>query len=301
MAGEDELGGPDPAAESDRAEPTIPERSEPTNPERPEPAGPDEMEPSGPDETDPSGPERTEPSTGGKLAAQRRPGRRLNRGATALIGVLLAALGFGLAVQLQSNSKNDSFAGAREDDLVRILDDQNSRIQRLQSQLSDLQAAKQKLSDSGNGNAAARAEAERQADALAILTGTAPAHGPGLTVTITDPQHALHAEDLLDVVEELRGAGAEVIQFGPVRIGASSAFTDAPDGVQLDHITIGSPYEIKAIGDPATLDTALNITGGVVNTVHSVGGRVDIGHSQDLSITVVRSNPSPKYAVPSGK
>src|SRR5436305_9769665 len=81
-------------------------------------------------------------------------GRRLNRGATALIGVLLAALGFGLAVQLQSNSKNDSLANAREEDLVRILDDQNSRIQRLQSQLTDLQAAKQRLSDSRSGNAA---------------------------------------------------------------------------------------------------------------------------------------------------
>ena len=162
-----------------------------------------------------------------------------------LIGVLLAMLGFGLAVQLQSNSKNDSLAGAREDDLVRILDDQNSRIQRLQSQLSELQSAKQKLSDSGNGNAAARAEAQRQADALAILTGTAPAHGPGVDITITDPRQALHAEDLLDVVEELRGAGAEVIQFGPVRIGVSSAFTDSSGGVQLDRVTIGSPYDIK--------------------------------------------------------
>ena len=265
-------------------------------------AGQHEAEPGRPDAPGrPDEPDRNEPDRSGRKDAPAGRSRRLNRGATALIGVLLAALGFGLAVQLQSNSKNDSLAGAREDDLVRILDDQNSRMQRLQSQLADLQSAKQKLSDSGSGNAAARAEAQRQADALAILTGTAPAHGPGLTIKITDPQRGLHAEDLLDVVEELRGAGAEVIQFGPVRIGVSSAFTDAPDGVQLDHTTIGSPYEIKAIGDPSTLDTALNITGGVVNTVHSVGGQVDIGHSADLSITAVRSNPSPRYAVPNGK
>jgi uncharacterized protein YlxW (UPF0749 family) len=241
--------------------------------------------------------EREEPSA----EQPERRSRRLNRGSTVLIGVLLAMLGFGLAIQLQSNSKNDALAGAREDDLVRILDDQNSRIQRLQSQLSDLQAAKQKLSDSGNNNAAARAEAERQADALAILTGTAAAHGPGLLISITDPQHALHAEDLLDVVEELRGAGAEVIQFGPVRIGTSSAFVDGPDGVQLDSTTIGSPYEIKAIGDPATLDTALNITGGVVNTVHTVGGQIQITHSDSVSITALRTNPTPKYATPAGK
>ncbi len=229
----------------------------------------------------------------------KRPRRRLNRGSTLLIGFLLAVLGFGLAVQLQSNSKTDSFSNAREDDLVRILDDQNSRIQRLQDQISDLQSAKQKLADSGNS--AAREEAQKQADALAILTGTAPAHGPGIDVTITDTSHALKAEDLLDVVEELRGAGAEVIQFGPVRIGTSSSFSDTNDGVTLDNTVIASPYQIKAIGDPRTMDTALNITGGVVNTVHAANGQIDITESQDVSITAVRTNPTPKYAVPSSK
>ncbi|HEX2904378.1 MAG TPA: DUF881 domain-containing protein [Jatrophihabitans sp.] len=225
--------------------------------------------------------------------------RRLNRGSTILIGLLLAGLGFGIAVQLQSNSKTDSLSNAREDDLVNILDDQNSRIQRLQSQIADLQAAKQKLTD--NGNTAARAEAQRQADALAILTGTAPAHGPGVAVAISDPSHALKAEDLLDVVEELRGAGAEVIQFGSVRIGVSSAFSDVNGGVQLDGSTLTSPYEIKAIGDAKTLDTALNITGGVVNTVHTDGGQISITDSQRISITAVRTNPAPKYAVPANK
>ena len=231
----------------------------------------------------------------------RPPGRRLNRGATALIGALLAILGFGLAVQLRSNSRTDALAGAREDDLVRILDDQNSRLDRLQAQLSDLQAAKQRLSDSGSNDAAARQEAQRQADALAVLTGTAPAHGPGVSVTITDPQHALHAEDLLDVVEELRGAGAEVIQFGPVRISTSSAFTDNPDGVHLDQTAIGTPYSVLAIGDPKTLDTALNITGGVVNSVHAAGGEVSVAEQDNLSITVTRAVQPPKYATPTGK
>jgi uncharacterized protein YlxW (UPF0749 family) len=247
--------------------------------------------------TDP--PPDPSPASGGSQALPAR--RRFNRGATVLIGALLAILGFGLAVQLRSNSRTDALAGAREDDLVRILDDQNSRLDRLQAQLSDLQAAKQRLSDSGSNDAAARQEAQRQADALAVLTGTAPAHGPGVSVTITDPQHALHAEDLLDVVEELRGAGAEVIQFGPVRISTSSAFTDNADGVQLDQTAIGAPYSVLAIGDPKTLDTALNITGGVVNSVHAAGGEVSIVEQDNLSITVTRAVQPPKYATPTGK
>jgi uncharacterized protein YlxW (UPF0749 family) len=224
-----------------------------------------------------------------------------NHRATALIGTLLALLGFALAVQVRSNSQTDALAGAREADLVRILDDQNSRLERLQGQINDLQTAKQRLSDSGSDNAAARREAQRQADALAVLTGSAPAHGPGIRVNITDPLHALGAEELLDVVEELRGAGAEVIQFGPVRVGTASAFTDSGSGVSLDRTALQAPYEVLAIGDPQTLDTALNIQGGVVNTVHAAGGEVSIAQQSVISITATRTISTPRYATPTGK
>lgn len=247
-----------------------------------------------------AGPEEAATETKGQPQPQPREGQpsRSHRKATALIGALLAILGFALAVQFRSNSQTDALAGAREDDLVRILDDQNSLVDRLQGQISDLQAAKQRLSDSGSNNAAARQEAQRQADALAVLTGTAPAHGPGVEVVITDPAHKLGAEDLLDVVEELRGAGAEVIQFGQVRVGASSAFTDAAAGVVLDGTELRAPYQVLAIGDPKTLDTALNIQGGVVNTVHAAGGDVAITERDVVSVSVTRTVTPPKYASP---
>lgn len=218
------------------------------------------------------------------------------RTAGPLIGALLAVLGFALAVQLRSNASNDSLAGARQDDLARILDDQNGRVDRLQRQIGDLQTAKQKLSASGTDAAAAREEAQKQADALAVLTGTAPAHGPGIELTISDPGNKLKAEDLLDVVEELRGAGAEVIQFGPVRLTTGSAFTDAPGGVSLDGTQLSLPYLVRAIGDPKTMDTAVNIQGGVVDTVRSIGGVISIRQITQMSITAVRTVSTPKYA-----
>ena len=258
---------------------------------------------SGPEMATPTGdpPDSDPPDSGRAGPAEQPPPKVANRRATALIGALLALLGFALAVQVRTNSQTDALAGAREADLVRILDDQNSRIERLQGQISDLQTAKQRLSDSRNNNAEARQEAQRQADALAVLTGSAPAHGPGIRVRITDPQHALRAEELLDVVEELRGAGAEVIQFGPVRIGTSSAFTDSDAGVSLDGTLLQEPYEVLAIGDPNTLDTALNIQGGVANTVHAAGGEVAIAQQSVISVTATRTIPTPQYATPTGK
>lgn len=218
--------------------------------------------------------------------------------ATVLIGALLAILGFALAVQLRSNAATDSLSSAREDDLVRILDDQNSRIDRLQSQITDLQAAKARLSDSGSSDEAARQEAQRQSDALAVLTGTAAAHGPGVRVAIADPGGTLRAEDLLDVVEELRGAGAEVIQFGPVRIGTSSAFTDGSSGIVLDGQTLQAPYEVLAIGDPKTMDTALNIPTGVVSVLRNAGGQASVTEQDSISITALRTVRPGKFASP---
>jgi len=227
-----------------------------------------------------------------------RGSRPRNRLAAGLIGALLALLGFALAVQFRSHSDTDSLTTAREDDLVRILDDQNSRIDRLQQQINELQTAKQRLSDSTGNDAAAREEAQRQADALAVLSGTVPAHGPGISITITDPQRALKAEDLLDVVEELRGAGAEVIQFGAVRLTTSSAFTDENAKVMLDGVALQAPYLVLAIGDPKTMDTALRIQGGVANTVGAAGGQLSVDEKNSLSITAVRGVGQPKYATP---
>lgn len=224
--------------------------------------------------------------------------KRTTRSANALIGVLLAALGFAIAVQVHSVSSSDALSGARPDELARILSDLNGRQSRLQGQIEQLQAELTKLNASGNKDAAAEDAAKRKADALGVLTGTLPATGPGIALTITDPKGKLAAEDLLDVIEELRGSGAEAIQFGPVRVGTSSAFVDTDSGVQLDGVTIKSPYTVLAIGPPATMATALRIPDGVVASVHAAGGTAQIDQRNSITITVIRQVPNTKYSTP---
>ena len=134
----------------------------------------------------------------------------------------------------------------------------------------------------------------------AVLLGTLPATGPGIAVEITDPQHRLGAEDLLDVVEELRGAGAEAIEFAGVRVSTTSAFTaTSAGGVALDGTAIAAPYRVLAIGDAKTLDTALNIPGGVAAAIRNASGEVTVSERSTVRITATRSLPTPKYAVPS--
>lgn len=215
-----------------------------------------------------------------------------------MIGVLIAALGFAIAVQVHANSRSDSLSNLREDDLIGILDNQNARGDRLRQQIAELNQTLRRLQDSGDRNAAAEQQAQKDATALGILLGTLPATGPGVAVTITDPDRKLSAEDLLDVVEELRGAGAEAIQFGSVRVSTSSAFTAVGGAVALDGTVLSNPYTVLAIGDSKTLDTALNIPGGVAAATRAAGGELVVSERDGVTISALRTLPTPRYASP---
>ncbi len=251
----------------------------------------------------PDGAQRNDEQASAEPAVASAHGKRVNRRrAGALIGVLLALLGFGIAVQVHTNSSSDSLSSARQDDLIRILDDQDSREDRLRQQIAALQNTEQQLAASGDRDSVALQQAQEQLQSLGILLGTVAATGPGVTITITDPRRGLKAEDLLDVVEELRGAGAEAIQFGPVRVSTSTAFLDSPSGgVEVDGKAVQAPYTVLAIGDPQTLDTAMQIPGGVAATARAAGGDAVVRQSSVIEISALRTLTAPHYAKTSGR
>ncbi len=231
---------------------------------------------------------------------QRRRGLLAGRHASAaVIGVLTLLLGFAIVVQVRANSSGDSLSGLREDDLVSILDNQNNRADRLRQQITQLQASLRRLKDSGDRSAAASEQARTEAQALGVLLGTLPATGPGVAITVSDPDGRLDGEDLLDVVEELRGAGAEAISFGSVRVSTDTSFTGSRGHVLVDGRAVQAPYAVLAIGDPKTLDTALNIPGGVAATLRTDGGSLTVVERSKLGVTVTRTLPSTRYTKPS--
>jgi uncharacterized protein YlxW (UPF0749 family) len=216
-----------------------------------------------------------------------------------LIGLLIGLLGFGLAVQVRSNTSTSGLTAARQEDLVRILDDLSSREERLRRQIAELEAARIRLSTAGDSSTAALEEARKRSTALGILAGTLPAQGPGVEMTLTDPERRLAAEDLLDAVEELRAAGAEALQVGGVRIGLDSSFTATDRGIAVDGVPLSAPYTILAIGDPPTLATAMEIPGGVTDTVGRAGGEARVRQRDRVVIRALRPLREPQYSRPS--
>ena len=210
--------------------------------------------------------------------------------------VLIAALGFALVVQVRQND-DQGLSALRQSDLVRILDDVGGRRDRLAAEQADLQAQLRDLTSGVTGSQAAIDAARARLEALGILAGTITAEGPGIAVFISDPGSAVRAGQLLDLVQELRDAGAEAIQIGDVRVVASTAFTDATDGVGVDGATLRAPYTVLAIGESQTMATALEIPGGVVASLPAdVSATVAV--RDQVTVAALHRLQAPQYARP---
>ncbi|NMO53629.1 DUF881 domain-containing protein [Actinoplanes sp. TBRC 11911] len=230
-----------------------------------------------------------------------KPGRKRRlTSAGALIAVLLAVFGFTLVVQLRSNDGDQGLATARQEDLVRILSDLDSRDSRLQSEINGLESSQRQLTSGVAGRQAALTEADKRADELGLLAGTLPGRGPGLRIVMDK----VNAAAILNAVQELRGAGGEVMQlYGSdgtaVRIVASSFFVDADGGgLVADGIALSGPYTLDVIGPPQTMQTALQIPGGVVASVNSDGGSVTLEQRTMVEVTALRKATTLQYARP---
>ncbi|WP_461021288.1 DUF881 domain-containing protein [Thalassiella azotivora] len=230
-----------------------------------------------------------------RLASALTP--KVNRGQV-LAALLCAVLGFALVVQVRQ-TQDDNLDTLRETDLVRILDDLGQRGERLEAELSELRSTRDQLLSSSDQQQVAQEAAQERLDVLGILAGTAPATGPGIELTIADPQGRVEAVNLLDAVQELRDAGAEAIQVGDVRVVASTAFTDAEDGVLVDGRLVRPPYVFTVIGDPDTLAPALGIPGGVLASVSSrEGARANVQELDTVVVDALRPVSEPQYARP---
>lgn len=215
-----------------------------------------------------------------------------------LAGGLCAVLGFGAVTQVQSRDDETVLETARQSDLIQILDAQNQLAERLEDELAELQEDRADFATAGDQQMLAIEQAREQAEVLGILAGTLPARGPGVRISIADPDDAVTATQLLGAVQELRNAGAEAIEVNDVRVVASTYFADADGGLVVDETVIGAPYTVEAIGDADTLETAMGIPGGVVDTFALDGLRAAVTAEAEVVIDSLRVAEPPEYARP---
>ncbi|MFG2503573.1 DUF881 domain-containing protein [Streptomyces sp. NPDC048441] len=214
-----------------------------------------------------------------------------------IVALLLFVLGLGLAIQVRSNNDSSALRGARQEDLVRILDELDDRTQRLEDEKQRLEDQRTGLENSSDQAEEARKQTVEKERQLGILAGTVAAQGPGITLTVDDKKGSVEADMLLDAIQELRAAGAEAIQINDVRVVANTHLSDTDGGgVRVDGHKVGKPYRFKVIGKPQDLEPALNIPGGVVQTLEKEQATVTVAGAQKIVVDALRPAKRPDYA-----
>lgn len=131
-----------------------------------------------------------------------------------------------------------------------------------------------------------------------IILGLTDVKGEGIIITVADnnqidgdffsklnaESYMVHDGNLVEIVNELKASNAEAISINGKRIVDSTCITCAGNVIQVNNEKIGSPFEIKAIGDKDLLYGALNNKDGIVNKLKKYGVLASISKHEKIEI-----------------
>lgn len=252
-------------------------------------------------------------ATGEVTGAPRHAGASASRGARglwraflrpswgqAILAVVLCVVAAAVVTQVRTRQEDSTYSTMRRADLVQLLDQLNAEQSRLDAEVGGLERTRAQLASGADARRVAEEENQKRAEQLGILDGSLPAQGPGVRITIVDPQSKVGPELLLDAVEEMRDAGAEAIQVNQVRVVGSTWFGGQPGALVVDGKAVRAPLVLDVIGDSHALDEAANFRGGLVSQVSAqqVGGKAAVSVLQQVQVTALHAATTPRWARP---
>jgi uncharacterized protein YlxW (UPF0749 family) len=235
--------------------------------------------------------EREQHWYGGRRPSMRPPARIQSRAALAAVALLV---GFLLAVQATRDPGLSRLAAERPEDLSRILADLGEEADDLTAQVAELRVKLSRYRTSARTDELAVRDARETLGDLQVLAGVVPVEGPGVLITVEDPEGAVEWDAMLDLIQELRDGGAEAIAIGDIRVVASTWFGPSDEGVAVTGHTVRPPYEIAAIGPADDLSEAMRLPGGPI-TVISAQPRVEVDIRTEEGLTLPAAGDIPAF------
>ena len=144
-----------------------------------------------------------------------------------------------------------------------------------------------------------------------LLAGMAPAHGPGIVVTLTDSpklnpeetredvigNYIIHDYDIREIVNEVFASGAEAVSVNGKRLIATSSIRCVGAVVLVNSVQVAPPIVIKAIGEAAVLEKALELQGGVADDFFLLD-MIEITQAKDIVVPAYSGITRFKFAHP---
>lgn len=143
-----------------------------------------------------------------------------------------------------------------------------------------------------------------------VASGLSDMEGPGIVIMMQDNQDAeivgydinddvIHDIDILNILNDLRIAGAEVISINGQRIMSMSEIKCGGPIIKINGKSLATPFLIKAIGNPKTLYASVNAPGTygyILKNLYQINIETNI--EDRIKISAYTGNFVFKYANP---
>lgn len=125
--------------------------------------------------------------------------------------------------------------------------------------------------------------------------------GPGILISMNDSTEAvkegenpnwfvIHDADILEIVNELRAAGAEAISINDERVTARSNIRCGGPTINIDGKRHAVPFIIKAIGDPQKLEASVTAPSSYIDLMEYYKIRINVQKADNLTIEAYDMN-----------
>lgn len=184
------------------------------------------------------------------------------------LGLMCILLTSGIVIQLNTIKEARKVVGSSyaqaglKEEVLRKKDDYERIYKTLENKEAELEKARQDTTQE-KGRAS---ELQNQLDEMNKLLGLTELTGKGIILTLKDnevnntkelgmniSQALVHDEDLRQIINELKNSGAEAISINGQRIVSTTAIICSGTIVTVNGVKLNSPFEIKAIGNAASL------------------------------------------------
>lgn len=233
----------------------------------------------------------------------------MNRNKIALLlGTVCLLLTIGIVVQINTIkgtsstvSKNIAENSLRDEVLKwkQKYDESSASLEDAEKRLSSIREEATK----GDSTAASKEQSIKLNNNLLGLTSV---EGKGIELIVEDDpnsistidnvaDHIVHDADLRSIVNELKNAGAEAISINGQRVVTTTAITCIGNVVKVNDEKISTPFVIRAIGFPESLESALNRKGGYLEYLSDYGIKSSIKKLDKVKISKYNGVITSKY------
>ncbi|MGQ0551013.1 MAG: DUF881 domain-containing protein [Armatimonadota bacterium] len=230
-------------------------------------------------------------------------------GLQVLAAVILLGLGFIFVIQLKAARRITAQPEVPTRNvyaLATLLRQEREARAETEAKLGELQKRQAEFERAAMEGRTLTAAMSRELDGLRLLVGLRAMRGPGVVVRLADAKSqpsgstpvVVTYQDLVSVVNELWAAGSEAIAVNNQRVTATTGFGQVGGTVVVNLQRLSGPFTITALGDPATLEGALNIRGGLVDGLRALGLRITIDRRADLTVPAYRGVQKFEHARP---